>query len=169
MKIQTIQTQYKGYRFRSRLEARWAVFFDAIGIPWDYEVEGFTNGEISYLPDFVIWGNGYIEIKPCEPTNREKEKVRMASLSDDVFGVCVLSGDPYSYLGSIGSRKSFHFYRKGNEQINEFFELLFFLFKFVPDAETPEERFAQVLPYIVKASVGAERARGARFEFGENG
>ena len=29
--IQVIETAYKGYRFRSRLEARWAVFFDAIG------------------------------------------------------------------------------------------------------------------------------------------
>lgn len=27
--IKAIDTYYKGYRFRSRLEARWAVFFDA--------------------------------------------------------------------------------------------------------------------------------------------
>jgi len=26
--IKAIETQYRGYRFRSRLEARWAVFFD---------------------------------------------------------------------------------------------------------------------------------------------
>ena len=32
MKIAAIETKYKGYRFRSRLEARWAVFFDALGI-----------------------------------------------------------------------------------------------------------------------------------------
>ena len=30
--IKAIETYYKGYRFRSRLEARWAVFFDAAGI-----------------------------------------------------------------------------------------------------------------------------------------
>lgn len=27
---QVIETEYKGYRFRSRLEARWAVFFDTL-------------------------------------------------------------------------------------------------------------------------------------------
>jgi hypothetical protein len=35
-----IPTRYKGYHFRSRLEARWAVFFDALGLRWQYEVEG---------------------------------------------------------------------------------------------------------------------------------
>jgi hypothetical protein len=29
MTIQAIETVYRGHRFRSRLEARWAVFFDA--------------------------------------------------------------------------------------------------------------------------------------------
>jgi hypothetical protein len=28
MSAKAIETHYKGYRFRSRLEARWAVFFD---------------------------------------------------------------------------------------------------------------------------------------------
>lgn len=37
--IKPIETVYKGYRFRSRLEARWAVFFDAQGIEWEYEPE----------------------------------------------------------------------------------------------------------------------------------
>ena len=53
--IKAIETSYKGYRFRSRLEARWAVFFDAAGFDWSYETEGFklTSGEW-YLPDFKI-------------------------------------------------------------------------------------------------------------------
>ena len=37
MNIKPIETIYKGYRFRSRLEARWAVFFDALGIEYEYE------------------------------------------------------------------------------------------------------------------------------------
>ena len=50
-----IQTRYAGCHFRSRLEARWAVFFDAMGIPWQYEPEGYmlSNGR-SYLPDFLL-------------------------------------------------------------------------------------------------------------------
>lgn len=66
MQIKPIETQYKEYRFRSRLEARWAVFFDALGIKWEYETEGFDLGEAGwYLPDF--WLPAYrlwIEIKP---------------------------------------------------------------------------------------------------------
>lgn len=53
--IKAIETRYKGYHFRSRLEARWAVFFDALGVKWTYEEEGFENdyGD-RYLPDFTI-------------------------------------------------------------------------------------------------------------------
>ena len=36
--LKAIETEYKGYRFRSRLEARWAVFFDACGVKWEYEL-----------------------------------------------------------------------------------------------------------------------------------
>lgn len=64
--IKAIETVYNGYRFRSRLEARWAVFFDTLGIEYRYEQEGFDLGKVGwYLPDFWlprydIW----IEIKP---------------------------------------------------------------------------------------------------------
>jgi len=65
MTIKAIETQYNGYRFRSRLEARWAVFFDAMGLEWTYEPEGFDLAGVPYLPDFYIktWGC-YAEIKP---------------------------------------------------------------------------------------------------------
>ncbi len=39
--MRPIETKYKGCRFRSRLEARWAVFFDTLGLKWWYEPEGF--------------------------------------------------------------------------------------------------------------------------------
>jgi hypothetical protein len=35
-----METRYRGYRFRSRSEARWAVFFDAAGVGWSYGDEG---------------------------------------------------------------------------------------------------------------------------------
>jgi hypothetical protein len=40
--LKPIETHYLGCRFRSRLEARWAVFFEALGIKWWYEPEGFS-------------------------------------------------------------------------------------------------------------------------------
>lgn len=35
-----IPTRYKGYRFRSRLEARWAIFFDGLQLNWEFEAQG---------------------------------------------------------------------------------------------------------------------------------
>lgn len=55
--LKPIPTEYKGHLFRSRLEARWAVFFDACGVEWEYEPEGFDLGDgIHYLPDFLLHG-----------------------------------------------------------------------------------------------------------------
>ena len=55
MDIKPIETYYNGYRFRSRAEARWAVFFDAAGISYQYEPEGLklSDGTL-YLPDFYL-------------------------------------------------------------------------------------------------------------------
>lgn len=61
--IKAIETSYAGYRFRSRLEARWAVFFDAAGINWVYEDQGYTFDGLYYLPDFLLPDIGYFEVK----------------------------------------------------------------------------------------------------------
>lgn len=56
-----IQTKYKGYKFRSRLEARWAVFFERLGLAWEYEPEGFELEDGGfYLPDFRIQIEGVV-------------------------------------------------------------------------------------------------------------
>jgi hypothetical protein len=63
--IKAIETVYNGYRFRSRLEARWAVFFDELGIKYEYEKEGFELPSGRYLPDFWLPKQKYwVEIKP---------------------------------------------------------------------------------------------------------
>jgi len=73
-----LETSYNGYRFRSRLEARWAVFYDALGIEYRYEAEGFDLDGIKYLPDFWLpQQDCYIEIKGLEPT---RDEIRKAAL-----------------------------------------------------------------------------------------
>ena len=63
--IMPIQTAYNGYRFRSRLEARWAVFFGALDVRYDYEHEGFAYGDGNYLPDFSLPElRCFVEVKP---------------------------------------------------------------------------------------------------------
>lgn len=76
MTIQAIETRYKGYRFRSRLEARWAVFFDALGIEWEYEKEGYDLGEAGlYLPDFWLpQVKMWAEVKPLDLSPDERGK-----------------------------------------------------------------------------------------------
>lgn len=93
--LKAIETRYKGYRFRSRLEARWAVFFDALGLAWDYEIEGFDLGDAGlYLPDFWLREhNVWIEIKGQKPTEDEKKKgLRLISLSGNPL--LLVSGMP---------------------------------------------------------------------------
>jgi hypothetical protein len=60
-----IETRFRGYHFRSRLEARWFVFFNAIGVRAEYEPQGFALQSGRYLPDFFVndW-RMWIEIKP---------------------------------------------------------------------------------------------------------
>lgn len=57
--MEPIKTKYNGHLFRSRLEARWAVFLDALHVSYEYEPEGYVldNG-MWYLPDFRVkcWG-----------------------------------------------------------------------------------------------------------------
>lgn len=76
--IKAIETKYKGYRFRSRLEARWAVFLDDLKIIWEYEKEGFhLEGVGSYLPDFWLPDfNAWLEIKGAEPSSDDAAKVK---------------------------------------------------------------------------------------------
>lgn len=93
--IQAIETVYNGYRFRSRLEARWAVFFDALGIKYEYEKEGFDLGEAGwYLPDFFIpSANLWVEIKGSNPSPEDLTKV--AEFSKASQRIVLVTGNPF--------------------------------------------------------------------------
>jgi hypothetical protein len=52
--IKAIRTAYHGVDFRSRLEAKYAQFFDAHDIKWLYEVEGYDLDGEYYIPDFWL-------------------------------------------------------------------------------------------------------------------
>lgn len=106
MDIKAIETVYNGYRFRSRLEARWAVFFDALGIEYEYEPEGFdlANG-MRYLPDFKLlnWRGRdsqneeclWVEIKPkMNATDAEKVNMFCGKLERPM---AILSDIPQNY------------------------------------------------------------------------
>lgn len=107
--IRPIETRYAGCRFRSRLEARWAVFLDVMGIDWEYEKEGYELPSGRYLPDFwlpeqQIW----LEIKGSQPTASEVGLARelvMATGSQCVIQSGLPSCDVHN-LGIVASRRS---------------------------------------------------------------
>lgn len=93
--LKAIDTHYNGRLFRSRLEARWAVFMDTLGIKYDYEAEGYELGEgLRYLPDFWLpTQNLYLEIKPEHPNDLEMRKAfKLAEASGK--NVVILYGQP---------------------------------------------------------------------------
>ena len=97
MEIKAIETHYNGYKFRSRLEARWAVFFDEAGIEYQYEPEGFDINGTWYLPDFYLpWYKCYVEIKPKDSKELQDAENKLWGLfwgkDDCCCMLCV--GDP---------------------------------------------------------------------------
>ena len=73
--IEAIRTKYNGVIFRSRLEAQWAVFWDELGVKWEYEPKTFplSDGK-QYTPDFWIVDLAlWVEIKPNAKIAHEEE------------------------------------------------------------------------------------------------
>ena len=98
MSIKPIETYYNGHRFRSRLEAKWAVFFDAAGIRYQYEPEGFvlSNGTYYlpdfYLPDLKLW----VEVKGVmDEKSRKKIELFSDELEWEESKLWVLGDIPY--------------------------------------------------------------------------
>lgn len=95
MTIQTKPTLCQGVTFRSRLEARWAVFFTSCGLRWEYEPEGFDTDHGAYLPDFCVNGQ-LIEIKPM--VRLDEVSLGMARLREIQrefgYSLWILYGEP---------------------------------------------------------------------------
>lgn len=101
--IKAIETRYKGYLFRSRLEARWAVFFDALGLRWEYEKEGYDLDGLYYLPDFWLPSlRTWLEIKAIAPDAEDLKKIgrfyKAVSFQPEgqAASFYVLVGQPYA-------------------------------------------------------------------------
>lgn len=95
--IKPIETVYNGYKFRSRLEARWAVFFDALCIKYIYEPDGFElpNGE-RYLPDFYLPKfDYYAEVKGLNNHLQQDIQKVEAFVKHADTSVIILSEVPY--------------------------------------------------------------------------
>ena len=158
-KIRAIETHYKGYRFRSRLEARWAVYFDTIGIDWEYETEGYDLGKVGwYLPDFWLpQVNMWAEVKGKAFT--KKEKVKCEALVEMTGNECLLlEGMPEytTYFDTKGIDYLISGYHNYFVDENRFYSCTEFFGNFDEDSYAGED---------VKQAIN--NARSARFEHGE--
>jgi hypothetical protein len=121
MTIKAIETEYKGYLFRSRLEARWGVFFDSLGIKWQYETEGYEIDTYRYLPDFFLPDLGaFVEVKgDPQGLRQEFDRLRVVlgpasplpGFADGITELLVLGDVPEVSYGMVAlhpslSRKS---------------------------------------------------------------
>jgi hypothetical protein len=94
MPMQVIETNFDGHLFRSRTEARWAVFFKAATIRYEYEKEGFNFSGRWYLPDFWLPEMGlWFEVKGDQPTAEEQALCRELSIQSR-HGVLLAVGAP---------------------------------------------------------------------------
>lgn len=102
-----IETRYAGCHFRSRIEARWAVFFDHLHLQWEYEKEGFELQSGRYLPDFWLRDlNAWFEVKGTEPTHRERQLAAELAASTQTR-VFIVHGD-VPREADIGGPKESH-------------------------------------------------------------
>ena len=172
--IKAIETEYDGHRFRSRVEARWAVFFNVIGLKYEYEIEGYQMGELRYLPDFYIPSlNRWFEIKgkPLSETDIKKCEEFCRRLDNENIKFSVLIGSPDNCA----------------VRLREFFGILEYVWEW-PSEKLPDDYRIQAPKELIESeyysrflkglwvvpdkteeevAVAAIAAGKARFEFGE--
>lgn len=172
--IKPIETQYDGYRFRSRLEARWAVFFNTLGIKYQYEIEGYQMGNLRYLPDFYIPSlNRWFEVKGKHLTETELKKCEefCRRYDNENIKFSILIGSPNDCAVRIGEFFGIKEYvwEWPSEKFTDKCRIL------VPSEVIKKEYYSRfvrglwVVPDATEETVAiaAIAASKARFEFGE--
>jgi hypothetical protein len=162
--IKAIETVYNGYRFRSRLEARWAVFFDTLGIKYEYEPEGYDIDGVWYLPDFWLPDFGiYCEVKPVKADF--SKAIKFAEVTKKMIMLCEGLPDFRSYIC--------YFWRPSNDESDT--KIFLDSNEFVINIRRNRlwsvcgEIFECENHFEPKYVNGVKAARQARFEHGENG
>jgi hypothetical protein len=186
MTVKPIETRYKGYRFRSRLEARWAVFFDQLGVQYEYELEGFSlPSGAAYLPDFFLPALGvHVEVKPTERIRSADLRKMVEFALEGDHRLLLIAGSPSQeamYLidrctcGPIEEIEGDYEEPLPEEElVSVFFELLrdwgSVQFSVTPTSHAWTLLYKNLPPrddHVLQEAL--LKAKGARFEFGEQG
>jgi hypothetical protein len=171
--MKAIQTRYKGFFFRSRLEARWAVYFDAMGYSWEYEPEGFVLSDGSkYLPDFrmrINDSNGESWVFWFEVKHAGAGSGKAELFADDLSASVHWSDGVVILLDGPPERMKLY------RQLGELYSDTGWWLDGLRDRPTHDDQGNWTLAEAVDCGwIGddiraVEAARSARFEFGESG
>lgn len=89
--IAAIATAYRGFNFRSRLEAKYAVFFDLCKWSWSYEPKDYGG----WIPDFALGDRAMlVEIKPYFHESEWRDAKQKIMDSGCVEPVILIGADP---------------------------------------------------------------------------
>jgi len=134
--IKSKPTIYNGYAFRSRLEARWAVFFDLAGIKYIYEPETYIceNGE-QYTPDFYLYQSYcrykedqgvFLEIKPVnyvyDNYQERKDYEKKIASAINPKSLILICGDPVDAINDIDRADKEKYSQNENYQLSPFWD-----------------------------------------------
>jgi len=187
--MKAIETNYKGYRFRSRLEARWAVFFDELNVAWDYEPQGFDLDELGwYLPDFWLEDHEcWFEVKGQLPDYYSAELRKLRRLGYETDASAILAAGPiaayahFLFAFDLGPSSGGEFQGAGMwKRVNDEGLLIFGVDASRSRVLYADQCFQKEISWVDNESdspapassevhAAYMTARGARFEHGENG
>jgi hypothetical protein len=122
------ETYYAGNKFRSRLEAKWAMAFNGMFMPYAYEPKPYSLGNgLGYLPDFLFTDiDIYAEIKPNENLSGEEMEKIVKFGVDNEYPLILIVGLPtlakmYSIQRRFVPPWSALCQRAGSKNIAEYF------------------------------------------------
>lgn len=177
MTIKAIETRYAGCHFRSRLEARWAVFFDCLGIAWEYEPQGFEFEGFRYLPDFHLPATDiYVEVKGST-ADLQREVPKLATFAESARATLIVLGQiPDAPAGSVPLHSRLH--RRFEIVLHSWVFVAydsgsasgwrFVLFDHGPGKWTTKPQYLTGVSMVREVAEAYQAARSARFEHGES-
>lgn len=85
-------TVYGGLQFRSRLEAKWAAFFDTLGWPHEYEPMDLAG----WIPDFLLKLDTpvLVEVKPATTIEEMFSYTAKIDAADTSYEVLIVGASP---------------------------------------------------------------------------
>lgn len=100
-----IPTTFDGVKYKSQTEAKWAVFFNRLGVEFTYEPRPFNITQTNkYTPDFYVKDfKAVIEVKPDDRNIvlKEAHKIAMLRLNLKAHNVWLIMGPPDATKNNI--------------------------------------------------------------------